>query len=102
MHHLIDPATGLPADGPWRTVSVAAANCADANIATTAAFVRGVPAAPWLAEQGLPARLVDWPGEVLTLAGWPAQAGQPGATAVPHVAAAGQESAGRRGRTLAA
>jgi ApbE family len=37
VHHIVDPATGLPADGPWRTVSVAAATCADANAAATAA-----------------------------------------------------------------
>ena len=35
MHHIIDPATGAPARSTWRTVSVAAASCADANIATT-------------------------------------------------------------------
>ena len=35
MHHIIDPATGAPARSAWRTVSVAAASCADANIATT-------------------------------------------------------------------
>jgi FAD:protein FMN transferase len=41
MHHIIDPATGAPTLGPWRTISVAAADCADANIASTAALVRG-------------------------------------------------------------
>ena len=42
LHHIIDPATGLPAIGPWRTVSVVAGSCVDANIAATAAIVRGV------------------------------------------------------------
>ena len=32
-HHLIDPRTGLPAVSPWRTVSVAAGSCVDANTA---------------------------------------------------------------------
>ena len=41
VHHLLDPATGRPAAGPWRTVSVAAASCLDANIASTAAIIRG-------------------------------------------------------------
>ncbi len=57
-HHIIDPATGLSAASPWRTVSVAAASCVDANIASTAAIVRGEDAAGWLAERALPARLV--------------------------------------------
>ena len=52
MHHIIDPGTGAPAHAPWRTVSVAAADCADANIATTAALVRGRRAPAWLAAAG--------------------------------------------------
>ena len=60
MHHIIDPATGSPARSMWRTVSVAAATCTDANIATTAAFMRGERRPAWLEELGLPARLVDW------------------------------------------
>jgi thiamine biosynthesis lipoprotein len=71
MHHIIDPASGTPVAGRWRTVSVAAASCADANIAATAALVRSRGATPWLAELGLPARLVDWDGRVTSLAGWP-------------------------------
>jgi len=41
MHHIIDPATGMPVLETWATVSVAAASCTDANIASTAALVRG-------------------------------------------------------------
>ena len=48
LHHIIDPATGQPAIGPWRTVSVVAGNCVDANIAATAAIVRGFAAMAWL------------------------------------------------------
>jgi thiamine biosynthesis lipoprotein len=73
MHHIIDPATGTPARSRWRTVSVAAGDCTDANVATTAALVRGDSAAAWLAELGLPARLVGWDGHVSTLGGWPAE-----------------------------
>ena len=73
MHHIIDPRTGAPARTSWRTVSVAAATCADANIAATAALVRGLPAAAWLAELGLPARLLDRHGNVTAVAGWPAE-----------------------------
>ena len=53
LHHIVDPRTGQPADGPWRTVSVAAATCADANAAATAAIVAGTGALDWLAEAGL-------------------------------------------------
>ena len=74
MHHIIDPATGEPARATWRTVSAAAASCADANIATTAALVRGAPALDWLAELGLPARLVAEDGRVQVVGDWPAQA----------------------------
>ena len=52
MHHIIDPRTGAPARARWRTVSVAAASCADANIATTAALVRAGAGAAWLATAG--------------------------------------------------
>ena len=73
MHHIIDPATGRPAQAPWRTASVAAASCADANIAATAALVRPAGAPEWLQAQRLPARLVGHDGQVLCLAGWPEQ-----------------------------
>jgi thiamine biosynthesis lipoprotein len=71
-HHIIDPATGAPARVVWRTVSVAAASCLDANIAATAAVVLGERAPLWLAERGLPARLVlAAGGEARYVAGWP-------------------------------
>lgn len=74
MHHIINPATGAPADSPWRTVSVAAATCADANIASTASIIKGTPAIDWLAASGLPARLVAHDGTVTLTAGWPTDA----------------------------
>lgn len=73
LHHILDPRTGLPAPPVWRTVSVAAASCVDANTASTAAIIRGRPAPGWLEELGLPARLVDEAGSVRTVAGWPAE-----------------------------
>jgi thiamine biosynthesis lipoprotein ApbE len=69
-HHIIDPATGAPADGPWRTVTVAAADCATANAASTGAIVKGIDAERWLGSLGLPARLVAHDGRVVGLCGW--------------------------------
>jgi thiamine biosynthesis lipoprotein len=74
MHHILDPRTGAPVQGAWRTVSVAAADCTDANIASTAAIVRGSDALAWLEERGLPARLVGRDGCVARVAGWPEEA----------------------------
>ncbi len=71
LHHILDPRTGLPAAPVWRTVSVAAASCADANTAATAAVIRGRQAPAWLAGLHLPARLVEPDGTVLAIAGWP-------------------------------
>lgn len=73
VHHVLDPATGRPAGGGWRTVSVAAASCLDANIAATAAIVRGPRAVDWLASLGLPSRLVSDDGRVAHVAGWTAE-----------------------------
>jgi thiamine biosynthesis lipoprotein ApbE len=71
LHHIIDPATGLPSEGPWRTATVVAATCLDANIASTAAIVFGSKAVAWLVANRLPARLVDRQGAVHRVAGWP-------------------------------
>ena len=76
LHHLIDPRTARPADSPWRTVSVAAGSCVDANTATTAAIIAGEAALEWLIDMHLPARLVGHDGLVRTLTGWPAVAAQ--------------------------
>ena len=71
VHHLIDPRTGLPARSPWRTVSVAAATCVDANTAATAALIRGEDGPAWLEGLGLAARFVATSGQVVRAAGWP-------------------------------
>jgi len=71
VHHVIDPRTGRPAAEVWRTVSVAAASCVDANIASTAAVIRGEAAPAWLESLGLPARLVLPEGSVVRVGGWP-------------------------------
>jgi thiamine biosynthesis lipoprotein len=71
VHHIVDPRTGDLPETAWRTVSVAAASCVDANTASTAAIVLGWAAPAWLTSRRLPARLVDRSGNVLTMAGWP-------------------------------
>jgi FAD:protein FMN transferase len=71
MHHIVDPATGAPALETWRTVTVAAASCVDANTAATAAILRGATAPAWLDALGLSARLVQPDGTVARTVGWP-------------------------------
>jgi len=71
LHHVLDPETGQPAPVWWRTATVAAASCLDANIATTAALILGPAAPQWLAEHGFPARLVRADGTIVTVGGWP-------------------------------
>jgi len=71
LHHLVDPRTGGPVVSPWRTASVVAATCVDANTAATAAIVKGADAVTWLEATGLAARLVATDGAILRLGGWP-------------------------------
>jgi len=75
LHHVVDPANGLPISGPWRTASVAAPNCAEANAASTAALVAGDAAVGWLETMALPARLVAHDGVIRRCCGWPASEG---------------------------
>lgn len=74
QHHIIDPRTGRPATGRWRTVSATAGSCVDANIATTAAIVLGEAAPEWLTDAGIAARLVATDGAVSSTCGWPQEA----------------------------
>jgi thiamine biosynthesis lipoprotein len=71
--HIVDPISGAPADAVWRTVSVAASSCVDANIASTASIVRGERAVPWLNSLAYPARLVRPDGRTVVTAGWPVE-----------------------------
>lgn len=71
-HHILDPRTGAPAREVWRTVSVAAATCAEANTASTAAIVLGVDAAEHLSRTVAAARLVDTTGRIQLIGAWPA------------------------------
>jgi FAD:protein FMN transferase len=70
-HHVIDPQSGRPANEVWKTVSVAARSCVEANVAATASIVRGEAAPAWLHQLGMPARLVRPGGRIAYVAGWP-------------------------------
>ena len=70
-HHLLDPLTGEPTRGPWRTVTATGATCLAANTASTAAVVLGEAAVGWLTERDIPARLVDTQGKIVRTARWP-------------------------------
>jgi thiamine biosynthesis lipoprotein len=83
LHHIIDPRTGSPSTGPWRTASVAALTCVVANAASTALIVGGEEAERWLSETGLPARLVGHDGLVRFVGSWPRDDG--GALDIPPV-----------------
>jgi thiamine biosynthesis lipoprotein len=74
MHHILDPRTGSPVNSPWRTVTVAAGTCVDANIASTTSIIRGYDAPAWLEGMGLPARFVDNDGRVRAVGQWPEEA----------------------------
>ncbi|MDF2442091.1 MAG: FAD:protein transferase, partial [Subtercola sp.] len=71
FHHILDPARGDPADPVWRTATVAASSCVEANTLATASIVRGTAALTWLSAERATARLVDRAGRVLSLGGWP-------------------------------
>ncbi len=72
LHHVVDPSTGRPAGSCWRTVSVAASTCLEANTASTAAIILGPCAPAWLARRGLHARLVNNDGMLVRVGQWPA------------------------------
>ncbi len=70
-HHLIDPRTGEPTGGRWRTVTATGATCLAANTASTAAIVLGDRAVGWLTEREIPARLVSTAGRIVRTDRWP-------------------------------
>jgi len=70
QHHLIDPATGSPARGPWRDVTAAASTCLAADVAAKAALLLGTAGPSWLDRRGLPGRFVDEHGAVLVNETW--------------------------------
>ncbi len=73
-HHILDPRTGRPANTPWSYVTVVAASCAEANVASTEAIILGEAALGRLAALSLPARAVRHDGSVALIGDWPADA----------------------------
>lgn len=71
LHHVLDPRSGLPAAGPWRTVSVTASTCVLANTASTAAVILGADAPQWLRSRGFHARLLGAGGVPVYVGEWP-------------------------------
>ncbi len=71
LTHILDPLTGAPCRPVWRTVSVKAASCVDANVASTATIVLGQRGRDWLVRVGFDARLVGVDRSVVHLNGWP-------------------------------
>ena len=77
VHHILDPRLGRPAEPVWRSATVSARSCVEANTVSTACIVRGHRALDLVRERAVPARLVDREGRVVTLGGWPVEEGEP-------------------------
>jgi thiamine biosynthesis lipoprotein len=72
-HHILDPATGEPAESGLREVTVAASTCAAAEVAATASFVLGVePGGALLRRHGLAGRFTCADGGQVAVGPWPA------------------------------
>ena len=75
-HHLLDPRTGEPARSGVREVTVAAATCAQAEVAAKAIFVLGPSLGPAFAKRhGLAASILDEAGRRTAVGPWPAPVG---------------------------
>ena len=71
LHHIVDPRTAAPAAPVWRSATVAAPSCAEANTASTASVILGHDASSWLADRGYTARLVDQRHRIVRIGDWP-------------------------------
>jgi thiamine biosynthesis lipoprotein len=71
QHHLIDPRTRRPSAGPFRTVSVVARTCVQADVAAKATLVLGNDGIALLNELGLHGIAIRHDGTVSTTRHWP-------------------------------
>lgn len=69
-HHIIDPRTGAPAEGPWQTVTAYGHTAVSANSASTTALILGTDALDWLSARDVAARLVDDEDRITTTPMW--------------------------------
>lgn len=76
-HHLLDPRTGHPVTGPWRTVTATGPTATAANVASTAALVLQDAAVGWLTQHDVDARLIDVQGRVRLCGHWPNELTEP-------------------------
>ena len=76
-HHLVDPRTGLPAQGGLWAVSVVAARCVQAEVAAKAAFILGPEqGSAFLRERSLAGLLIREDGGRQVVGAWPAPPGE--------------------------
>lgn len=73
VHHILDPRFGVPAAPVWRSVTVAAPSCLEANAFTAAGIVRGFAAVDWFRDRGIAGRFVDQQGRTIATGGWPSE-----------------------------
>jgi thiamine biosynthesis lipoprotein len=71
VHHIMDPRTGRPSNGRWRTASVWATDAVRANAMSTAVIACAEDAESLLTLTQTAARLVDTNGQVRLFGGWP-------------------------------
>jgi FAD:protein FMN transferase len=74
FHHVLDPANHVPVPDTWRSVSVAAMSCVEANTWSTDAIVAGSRAASRLAKAGVLARLLGSDRTIAYVGSWPREA----------------------------
>jgi thiamine biosynthesis lipoprotein len=73
MHHILDPSTGAPSTSTWRTVTVWAPTCFEANVLSTAAIASPRHGFDLLRRSGRAARAVGVDGAVVQLNSWPSE-----------------------------
>lgn len=71
VNHIIDPCTGLSANGLYTTATVSASDCVTANAFATAALLWDDDANYHIAQAGWSARLVRRDGSLEFVGGWP-------------------------------
>lgn len=71
-HHLIDAATGRPADVVWNQVTACGATCLAADAAAKAGFLLGQEGPAWLDARAIPARFLAADGAVTANRAWTA------------------------------